>query len=89
MGFAMLMGTLTDLIGAINSDQRQMQEKMQTLGQYLTWRKVPRSLFISIRKHLHYLWETNKGYDKYEDELKELLPPVLRKELCFHMYVEI
>merc|ERR1719305_2022434 len=52
----------------------------------MTWRDVPRRLRRDIRAHCIYLWETNEGNDAYEDELKEILPPVLKRELCDHIY---
>jgi len=87
--FAALMGSLTDLIGNLNSENNIRTEKVMMLSRYMTWRSVPRDLFTAVRKHLLYLWETNKGYDAYEDEIKEQLPPVLRKELCYHIYGRI
>jgi len=87
--FATLMGSLTDLIGNLNSEKHVQSEKVLMLSRYMTWRSVPRDLFCAVRKHLLYLWETNKGYDAYEEEIKDQLPPILRKELCFHIYGRI
>jgi len=33
-----------------------------------------------------FLWDTNEGYDAYEDDIKDQLPPVLKTELCYHIY---
>jgi len=84
--FAGLMGNLTDLITNLNNDKNHMSEKRRVLSQYMHWRNVPHSLFKSVRRHLIFVWTAHEGYDAYEEELKAQLPPVLRKELCFHIY---
>jgi len=84
--FASLMGTLTDLIGNLNSDANIIREKKRMLSQYMGWRHVPTSLFKSVREHLLFLWEENAGYDTFEQEMKTMLTPVLQKELSFHIY---
>lgn len=89
MVFAGLMGTLTDMIGALNSQRHELAEKKMLLSRYMRWRAVPRRLMLSIRQHLLFLWDANEGYDAYEDAIKEQLPPVLRSELCHHIYGRI
>lgn len=58
------------------------------LSRYMRWRAVPRSLFMSVREHLVFLWETNE-FDEYEGFIKEQLPPTLKKELSYHIYGRI
>merc|ERR1711916_27191 len=31
-------------------------------------------------------WESNDCLDEYEEQIMNNLPPLLRKELCFHIY---
>jgi len=83
------MGSLTDLIGNLRAEKNQQSEKVFMLSNYMTWRNVPPSLFKAVREHLLYLWETNKGYDAYETDIQELLTPVLRRELRYHIYGRI
>lgn len=87
--FATLMGSLTDLIGNLNSEKNTLREKVLMLSRYMYWRAVPSDLFQAVRRHLLYLWETNSDYDAYEEEVKDKLPPVLRQELCYHIYGNI
>lgn len=84
--FASLMGFLTDLIGSLRTDKEAMAAKMQMLGQYMHWRNVPASIYYAVRRHMHQSWRANRGFESYELEVMEQLPPVLRKELCFHIY---
>merc|ERR1712232_213195 len=84
--FAYLMGSLTDLISTLNSSSHELEEKKTQLSRYMQWRGVPRKLMMSIRQHLLFLWDTNLGYDAYEEFVKDILPPVLKTELCFHIY---
>lgn len=84
--FAGQMGMLSDLISNSNKHQSAIQDKKITLARYLSWRAVPPKLRQNIRQYLVFLWETNEGNDAYEEELKDMLPTVLRKELCFHIY---
>jgi len=89
IAFAGLMGTLMDLISELNRQKHMLAEKKMQLSRYMHWRIVPRKLMMAIRTHLLFLWDTNEGYDAYENELKSHLPPVLKMELCFHIYGRI
>eukprot|EP00427_Karlodinium_veneficum_P059746 CAMPEP_0169385086 /NCGR_PEP_ID=MMETSP1017-20121227/43866_1 /TAXON_ID=342587 /ORGANISM="Karlodinium micrum, Strain CCMP2283" /LENGTH=382 /DNA_ID=CAMNT_0009485873 /DNA_START=143 /DNA_END=1288 /DNA_ORIENTATION=+ len=44
---------------------------------------------MRIRQHLLFIWDTKEGYDTYEEELKNELPPLLRAELSYHLYGRI
>lgn len=86
IAFAGLMGTLMDLISELNRTHHLLAEKKMNLSRYMHWRAVPRKLMMGIRTHLLFLWDENEGYDAYEITIKTLLPPVLKKELCYHIY---
>lgn len=86
VAFAGLMGTLMDLISELNRQHHLLAEKKMNLSRYMHWRAVPRKLMMGIRTHLLFLWDENEGYDAYEETVKTLLPPVLKKELCYHIY---
>lgn len=87
--FATLMGALTDLITSLNTEKNARDFKIYQLSRYMSWRSVPHELFLDVRKHLLFMWETNRDYDSYEEEIKQQLPPVLRMELCYHIYGKI
>merc|ERR1719410_2122746 len=87
--FGGLMGVLTDLIANLNSPKNARNDRKAVLSRYMKWRAVPNDLFIRIRQHIIFLWEENMGYEEYEDELKNQLPPCLRTELCYHIYGRI
>jgi len=84
--FAGLMGVLTDLIANLNNETNIRNDRKAQLSRYMQWRAVPHHLFSQIRQHMIFLWEENCGYEDYEENLKSLLPPMLREELCYHMY---
>jgi len=84
--FAGLMSTLTELLGKLNSDANELASKKSMLSSYVTWRCLPNGLYMKLRQHLVFLWESNAGFDVYEEELKDELPPALRLELCHHIY---
>jgi hypothetical protein len=86
VGFAAMMGTLTDLIATINTSGRLLSERKMKLSHYLKWRKVPKALEVRLREYLLYLWDLKQDYDSYEEDLKAKLPSVLKEELCFHLY---
>merc|ERR1719247_3906377 len=86
--FAGLMGALTDLISNLNNDSNERSGRKVMLSRYMRWRAVPRTLFMSVREHLIFLWETNE-FDEYEGFIKEQLPPTLKKELSYHIYGRI
>jgi len=84
--FAGLMGALTDLIGNLNNEANVRCERKVMLSRYMRWRDVPRDLFMSIRSHLLFLWETDEGYGEFEGLIKEQLPPSLKRDLSYHIY---
>eukprot|EP00927_Polykrikos_kofoidii_P054714 TRINITY_DN4909_c0_g1_i1.p1 TRINITY_DN4909_c0_g1~~TRINITY_DN4909_c0_g1_i1.p1 ORF type:complete len:817 (-),score=88.67 TRINITY_DN4909_c0_g1_i1:67-2517(-) len=84
--FPVILGSIADMVSTLGSDQRLIHERTQTLVNYLQWRKIPPSLFHSIREHLKFLWDVHKNYAEYEGEVMAQLPPVLRQELCYHKY---
>jgi hypothetical protein len=84
--FAMIMGALTDLICNLNTENNALSGQKVMLSRYMRWRAVPKELFMSVRDHLLFLWETNEGYGEFEGLIKEQLPPHLKRELCYHIY---
>lgn len=84
--FAALMGSLTDVITSLSTEKNIVREKVSMLSRYMSWRAMPVQLYINVRSHLLHLWETNRDYDAYEEDIKDKLPPLLRQELCFHIY---
>mmetsp|Transcript_51933 Transcript_51933/g.121570 ORF Transcript_51933/g.121570 Transcript_51933/m.121570 type:complete len:958 (-) Transcript_51933:139-3012(-) len=84
--FAGLMGSLTDLITALNKRKHLQAQKRTTLARYMQWRGIPRCLTAQIRHYLVFLWDTNEDYEVYEEQIKKQLPPLLRMELCYHIY---
>jgi len=87
--FAIMMGTLTDLITNMNRRRHVLDDKKRELRRYMNWRAVPRKLMMSVRTHLLFLWDTNEGYDAYEEDIKKCLPPALKMELLHHIYGRI
>lgn len=87
--FAGLMGALSDLISTLNNDKNAISDKKRKLSLYLHWRHVPNDLLHAVRQHLVFLWETKHDFDTYEDVIKDSLPPILKKDLCYHIYGDI
>mmetsp|Transcript_44727 Transcript_44727/g.118658 ORF Transcript_44727/g.118658 Transcript_44727/m.118658 type:complete len:814 (-) Transcript_44727:242-2683(-) len=84
--FAGLMGSLVGLIDDLNRGNSDISANKLMLSRYRVWRVVPDKLFLKVRQHLLYMWESNDCLDEYEEQIKDNLPPLLRKELCFHIY---
>eukprot|EP00931_Biecheleriopsis_adriatica_P060870 TRINITY_DN36564_c0_g1_i1.p1 TRINITY_DN36564_c0_g1~~TRINITY_DN36564_c0_g1_i1.p1 ORF type:complete len:839 (-),score=146.86 TRINITY_DN36564_c0_g1_i1:84-2600(-) len=84
--FSGLLGMLSDLVAGINKEARVVGHKKRLLARYMTWRQVPRHLMLKVRNHLLFVWGMQKDYDLYEEELKRLLTPTLRAELCYHVF---
>lgn len=87
--FAGLMGALTDLIRELKAASNIRNERKVLLSRYMRWRAVPLELFMTIRTHLLFLWDANEGFEPYEEEIKEQLPPKMKEELCYHIYGRI
>lgn len=87
--FAGLMGALTDLICNLNAEGNARSERKVMLSRYMRWRAVPKDLFMSVREHLLFLWDTDEGYGEFEGLIKEQLPPTLKRELCHHIFGRI
>lgn len=84
--FSYLMGTLVGLLDDFQSGNNALAKKKLMLSQYLTYRSVPDRLWQRLRSHLLLVWEANGDLEAFEQELKKSLTPVLRRELCHHVY---
>lgn len=87
--FASLTGTFMNMIATLNAQRQALTEKKVLLSRYMRWRAVPWKLMRTVRQHLLFLWDANEGYDAYEEKLKAQLPPILKAELCNHIYGRI
>jgi len=87
--FAGLLGALSDIISNYNTEANALAIKRHTLARYMMWRHLPKDLSVSLRDHLLFLWAANAGFDAYEEDIKSLLPPMLRRELCHSIYGKV
>lgn len=81
--FATLVGDITSLLDALNQQNKLVEERMQSLKEYLEWRQIPRDLSIRIRRYYEYYYTKRPVFD--EHLILNGLNPTLHSEMVQHI----
>lgn len=78
-----IIGNVAAILANIDPAKTHYLERMEHLGAFLRYRRIPGPLQQRIRDYYRYLWESRRLYD--EDEVLERLPSSLRTEVALHL----
>ena len=81
--FGYIIGSTTSLVANSDAASAQLQERLNTLNEYMKDRRLPRELQVGIRKYFKYLWSRRTVFSAEEDILKDLSTPLRTKLLRF------
>eukprot|EP01051_Picozoa_sp_SAG22_P011769 SAG22_NODE_1162_length_5301_cov_1.628604_3_plen_98_part_00 len=87
MIFATVSGTLTTIVMSSKAAEQVYNEKMDGIRQYLSAKKLPKDVRVRVIAFYNTLWTGNAVYD--EQEILEMLPPAIRRQVITHMYKEM
>jgi voltage-gated potassium channel len=81
--YGYIIGNITSLLSNIDHAKMNFTERMEKVGRFLAYKKIPLELQEAVFKYYGYLWESHRGYD--EDEIMQDLPYSLRMNVALYM----
>lgn len=84
--FATIVGNIGSMITNMNAARADFQHKMDSVKQWMKFRRVNKELEERIIKWFDYLWENRQTLD--EDAVTAILPDRLKAETAIHVHLE-
>ncbi|XP_014674440.1 PREDICTED: cyclic nucleotide-gated cation channel alpha-3-like [Priapulus caudatus] len=84
--FATIVGNVGSMITNMNQQKTEFQSKMDTIKQYMEFRKVSKDLERRVIKWFDYLWTNKQSLD--EDGILSTLPDKLKAEIAIHVHLD-
>ena len=84
--FATIVGNVGSMITNMNAARAEFQQKMDSVKQYMEFRKVSKELEQRVIKWFDYLWTNKKSLN--EEEVLSSLPDKLKAEIAIHVHLE-
>eukprot|EP01064_Diplonema_japonicum_P018382 TRINITY_DN27073_c0_g1_i1.p1 TRINITY_DN27073_c0_g1~~TRINITY_DN27073_c0_g1_i1.p1 ORF type:complete len:559 (+),score=120.61 TRINITY_DN27073_c0_g1_i1:57-1679(+) len=74
-----VIGTVGSLVSNLDATTQAHRTKMDTLNDWMKYRRLPQTTQMKVRKYYSYMWDTRKGVD--ETDLLQDMPTYLRLEV--------
>uniref|UniRef100_A0A4W4GP75 Cyclic nucleotide-binding domain-containing protein n=2 Tax=Electrophorus electricus TaxID=8005 RepID=A0A4W4GP75_ELEEL len=84
--FATIVGNVGAMISNMNASRAEFQAKIDSIKQYMQFRKVTKDLEARVIKWFDYLWTEKKTCD--EKEVLKNLPYKLRAEIAINVHLD-
>ena len=84
--FATIVGNVGSMITNMNATRAEFQQKMDSVKQYMEFRKVSKDLEQRVIKWFDYLWINKQSLN--EEEVLSALPDKLKAEIAIHVHLE-
>lgn len=84
--FASIVGNVGAMISNMNASRAEFQAKIDSIKQYMQFRKVTKDLEARVIKWFDYLWTEKKTCD--EKEVLKNLPDKLRAEIAINVHLD-
>ncbi|KAJ8253062.1 hypothetical protein GJAV_G00208700 [Gymnothorax javanicus] len=84
--FATIVGNVGAMISNMNASRADFQAKIDSIKQYMQFRKVTKDLEARVIKWFDYLWTNKKTCD--EKEVLKNLPDKLKAEIAINVHLE-
>ncbi|KAJ8351782.1 hypothetical protein SKAU_G00232580 [Synaphobranchus kaupii] len=84
--FATIVGNVGAMISNMNASRAEFQSKIDSIKQYMQFRKVSKELECRVIKWFDYLWTNKKTCD--EREVLKNLPDKLRAEIAINVHLD-
>ncbi len=85
--FAVIVGSVTDIIDDLNIDRRNFQEKIDGVKNYMEMVNVNKSLQERVIKWFNHSWMNNSGMDE-QLIFQQYLPENLQAEIAINIHLE-
>ncbi|KAM4739544.1 cyclic nucleotide-gated channel cone photoreceptor subunit alpha isoform 3-T3 [Anableps anableps] len=84
--FASIVGNVGAMISNMNASRAEFQAKIDSIKQYMQFRKVTKDLEARVIKWFDYLWTEKKTCD--EKEVLKTLPDKLKAEIAINVHLD-
>ncbi|XP_052324288.1 cyclic nucleotide-gated cation channel alpha-3-like [Oncorhynchus keta] len=84
--FATIVGNVGAMISNMNKTRAEFQAKIDSIKQYMQFRKVSKDLEVRVIKWFDYLWTEKKTCD--EKEVLKNLPDKLKAEIAINVHLD-
>ncbi|XP_030647496.1 cyclic nucleotide-gated cation channel alpha-3 isoform X3 [Chanos chanos] len=84
--FATIVGNVGAMISNMNASRAEFQAKIDSIKQYMQFRKVSKDLEARVIKWFDYLWTEKKTCD--EKEVLKYLPDKLKAEIAINVHLD-
>ncbi|XP_074088115.1 cyclic nucleotide-gated channel alpha-3 [Macrotis lagotis] len=84
--FATIVGNVGSMISNMNASRTEFQAKIDSIKQYMQFRKVTKDLETRIIRWFDYLWTNKKTVD--EKEVLKSLPDKLKAEIAINVHLD-
>jgi len=85
--FGYIIGNVASVLTHVDETVMMIQEKINAVKYFLSYRELPDELCHRIRRHYEYAWKRSQVYK--EGEILAELPHSLRMECALHIHQEI
>lgn len=85
--FALIVGSVTEIIDDLNKKRREFQEKVDEVKNYMTLANVDKQLQKRVIKWFNHSWSNNSGMDE-QVIFQEFLPENLQAEISINIHLE-
>lgn len=85
--FALIVGSVTDIINDLNKKRREFQEKVDGVKNYMVKAKVDPVIQKRVIKWFNHSWMNNSGMDE-QLIFQEFLPENLQAEIAMNIHLE-
>ncbi|HMW60933.1 MAG TPA: ion transporter [Leptospiraceae bacterium] len=76
--YGYVIGNIASLIANLDVARAQYLEKLEKIGTYMKFKKLPHAMQQEVRNYYTYLWDTRRGYDESQ-VLVDLPKPIVEK----------
>ncbi|KAL2774281.1 cyclic nucleotide-gated cation channel alpha-3 isoform 2 [Daubentonia madagascariensis] len=84
--FATIVGNVGSMISNMNASRAEFQAKIDSIKQYMQFRKVTKDLETRVIRWFDYLWANRKTVD--EKEVLKSLPDKLKAEIAINVHLD-
>ncbi|XP_006900779.1 PREDICTED: cyclic nucleotide-gated cation channel alpha-3-like [Elephantulus edwardii] len=84
--FATIVGNVGSMISNMNASRAEFQAKIDSIKQYMKFRKVTKDLETRVIRWFDYLWANRKTVD--EKEVLKNLPDKLKAEIAINVHLD-
>ncbi|XP_003794414.1 cyclic nucleotide-gated cation channel alpha-3 [Otolemur garnettii] len=84
--FATIVGNVGSMISNMNASRTEFQAKIDSIKQYMQFRKVTKDLEMRVIRWFDYLWANRKTVD--EKEVLKSLPDKLKAEIAINVHLD-